>query len=111
MMYLCETIDGVAMVGFLPGECAMTKRLQRFGYVQVTHRSGLTFPAHEFHHSVTMPTGEADYAYTVAKASAPERTWACGWTRGRTLAAYAHLHFLSHPELVGLLWPEKEDAR
>ena len=109
MMYLCKAINGIPMVEFLPALCLMTKRLQRFGYVQVTHESGLTFPAHEFHHSVTDPIGNVHYAYHVEKASNTEKTWICGMTKGHTLAGYAHLHFLSHPELVDLLWPPKEE--
>ena len=107
MMYLCRAIDDHPMVGFFPARCRMTDRLQRFGYVHVTDRTGLIFPAHEFHHSVTEPDGPVSYAYQVVKASNPSRTWACGLERGRTLGAYAHLHFLSHPEIIGRLWPEK----
>lgn len=107
MMYLCRAIDGHPMVGFFPAHCRMTERLQRFGYVHVTDRTGLCFPGHEFHHSVTEPDEPFPYAYQVAKASNPARTWDCGMERGRTLGAYAHLHFLSHPEIIGRLWPEK----
>ena len=32
------------------------------------------------------------------KAGAPQKTWACGFEKKRTLAAFAHAHFLSHPE-------------
>lgn len=104
LMYLSQEIDGREMVGFLPARCRMTERLQRFGYVRVEDRTGLVFPAHEFHHAVAQPVGEAAYAYRVTKASDPARTWRCGFERGGTLAAFAHLHFLSHPELIGRLF-------
>ena len=43
-------------------------------------------------------------AYTVRKAGAPQKTWDCGIERKRTLAAFTHAHFLSHPELVRRFW-------
>lgn len=104
LLYLSQEIDGVPMVGFLPARCRMTERLQRFGYVQVEDRTGLCFPAHEFHHAVAEPLEDACMAYTVRKASAQQKAWACGFERKRTLAAFAHAHFLSHPELVRRFW-------
>lgn len=105
LMYLSRAIDGREMVGFLPINCHMTKRLQRFGYCVVSDASGLTFPAHEFHHAVAEPIGPVRCAYRVQKASDPARTWECGYTRENTLAGFPHLHFASHPELIGRLWP------
>ena len=104
LLYLSQEIDGVPMVGFLPARYRMTERLQRFGYVQVEDRTGLRFPAHEFHHAVAEPLDGARMAYNVRKAGAPQRAWACGFERKRTLAAFAHTHFLSHPELVRRFW-------
>ncbi len=105
LLYLSRRIDGREMVGFLPIECRMTKRLQRFGYVTVEDESGLTYPAHEFHHAVAEPAEPIHCAFTVRKASAPEKTWKCGYRRGNTLAGFPHLHFLAHPELIERLWP------
>ena len=89
LMYLGREIDGVEMVGFLPLSCRMTDRLQRFGYVTVTDKSGLSFPAHEFHHAVA----ESDLppVYTVRKASRPDKTWTCGYEKKNTLAAFAQV--------------------
>ena len=100
LMYLGASVDGFPMTGFLPLECRMTDRLQRFGYVTVEDRTGLRFPAHEFHHAESLPGPEARFAYTVRKASAPEKTWRCGYEKGRTLAAFAHAHFAGRPELM-----------
>jgi len=105
LMYLCRNIDGRAMAGFFPIACRMTDRLQRFGYVNVTDRTGLTFPAHEFHHAVAQPLAEVPCAFRVVKAGAPDRVWSCGYERENTLAGFPHLHFASHPELIGRLWP------
>lgn len=104
LLYLSRSLDGAPMVGFIDAGCRITPRLQRFGYVQVEDRTGLTFPAHEFHHAVAEPAGDVSFAYTVRKAGDPQRMWKCGFEKGRTLAAFAHLHFLSHPELVRRLW-------
>lgn len=104
LLYLSQDIGGVPMVGFLPARCRMTERLQRFGYVQVEDRTGMRFPAHEFHHAVAEPLAGAKLAYTVRKASVPQKAWACGFEKKRTLAAFAHAHFLSHPELVRRFW-------
>lgn len=104
MMYLSQAIDGVPMVGRLPFECHMTSRLQRFGYVTVEDASGLSIPAHEFHHAAIEASEELSWSYTVRKVSNPEKVWRCGCQVGRTLGAFAHLHFLSHPEWIRRLW-------
>lgn len=104
MMYLSERIDGQEMVGFLPQVCRMTDRLQRFGYVSVTDQTGLTFPAHEFHYAVAEETAPVHHAFEIRKASNPALCWPGGLQKKRTTAGFAHLHFLSHPELVGRLW-------
>ena len=100
LMYLGESIDDVPMVGFLSLRCRMTKRLQRFGYVTVEEKSGLLFPAHEFHHALAEPLEGSSFAYRVRKASSPENEWDCGYERGKTLAAFAHVHFGDRPELI-----------
>lgn len=105
LMYLSQSIDGREMAGFFPIACRMTDRLQRFGYVFVADEAGLTFPGHEFHHAVAEPLKEVHRAFRVTRASAPETVWQCGYARGSALAGFPHLHFGSHPELIGRLWP------
>ena len=100
LMYLGKEIDGVPMVDFLPLRCRMTERLQRFGYVTVAERSGLAFPAHEFHHAAAEPLEGTSFAYRVRKTSDPEQSWECGWEREHTLAAFAHVHFGDRPEVI-----------
>lgn len=105
LMYLGETIDGQEMCGVLPINCRMTSRLQRFGYVTVEDKTGLRFPAHEFHHAVAEPTGEVGCVYNVIKASAPDKSWACGYEKYNTLAAFAHVYFANRPDIIGRFWP------
>ena len=100
LLYLSLEIDGSPMVGFLPLVSRMTGRLQRFGYVTVRDRTGLVFPAHEFHHAEVIPRVETPQAYTVEKASDPSRTWRCGYEKGRTLAAFAHVFFADKPAVM-----------
>ena len=101
LMYLGSEIDGQTMVGFLPLTSHMTERLQRFGYVTVQDETGLSFPAHEFHHAEATALDGAAFAYRVTKASQPERSWCCGYKKGNTLAAFAHVYFADRPELIG----------
>ena len=105
LMYLGESIDGREMCGVLPINCRMTSRLQRFGYVTVEDKTGLSFPAHEFHHAVAEPVGEVSCAYNVIKASAPDKSWACGYEKYSTLAAFAHVYFAHRPDIIGRFWP------
>lgn len=105
LLYLSRAIDGVDMTGFLPIQCQMTKRLQRFGYVTVTDETGARYPAHEFHHAVAEPEEALPCAFSVEKTSDPSRRWQCGFKRGNTLAGFPHLHFASDPELIGRLFP------
>ena len=98
-------IDGMPMAEYLPLRCGMTDRLQRFGYVTVTDRTGLSFPAHEFHHAQAEPLPGASFAYRVQKASAPDKSWSCGFEKNRTLGAFAHVYFADRPDLVGRFFP------
>ena len=100
LMYLGKEIDQIPMVDYLPLRCRMTERLQRFGYVTVSEESRLSFPAHEFHHALAEPLEGTSFAYLVRKASDPGQVWECGWERGHTLAAFAHVHFGDRPELI-----------
>lgn len=105
LMYLGENIDGHEMCGALAIACRMTSRLQRFGYVTVEDRTGLSFPAHEFHHAVCEPTGKVGCAYKVTKASAPDKSWICGYEKDNALAAFAHVYFAGRPDIIGRFWP------
>ncbi|MBQ9011018.1 MAG: cobyrinic acid a,c-diamide synthase, partial [Clostridia bacterium] len=103
LMYLGEAIDGFPMTGFLPVHCHMTERLQRFGYCTVHDLSGLTFPAHEFHHAVAEPGPDAVSVYTVTKAG-QDRVWTCGYQKARTLGAFAHTYFAGRPDMIRRFW-------
>jgi cobyrinic acid a,c-diamide synthase len=90
-----------AGVGFFDGATTvMTKRLQRFGYVEVAadlRGETLRTRAHEFHHSLVETEKPIPTAYAVSK---EDRQWRCGYVRGNTLAGYPHIHFYSNPEFL-----------
>ncbi len=93
----CGGMLYLAMIGALPLRWRMTDRLQRFGYVTVTDAAGLTFPAHEFHHSVAEPTAPLDTAFDVRKG---EKCWRGGYLYKNVLAGYPHLHAFDRPALI-----------
>lgn len=114
LMYLCKNIrdledNSFEMCGIFPFESKMTKRLQRFGYVEVQARANTPisdeperFKAHEFHRSVVEHGDEGDFAYNVQKAR-PGQThinWACGHIYKNCLGAYAHVHFCTNVNLA-----------
>ena len=95
----CGGMLYLSMIGAIPVQWRMTDRLQRFGYVTVTDRDGYTFPAHEFHHSVT--ESPLPRRFTVEKRSDryPE-----GYLYNNVLAGYPHIHFFERPELAERLF-------
>lgn len=106
LMYLTESIENLKgekhkMVGFLPTQSKMTKRLQRFGYVEVKI-DDINIKAHEFHHSMILDNEDLDYKYEVIKKRAGEivKTWYCGVKKKNVLAGYPHIHFYSNIDFI-----------
>ena len=100
--YLLEELvdtDGKVhrMAGVLQGRSTMTKKLVRFGYVEVSGE-GLYFDragavrGHEFHYSDSTNNGRA------CKAVKPNgRSWDCMVVQRRVAAGYPHLYYRSAP--------------
>lgn len=105
LMYLGESIDGHKMCGALPLNCTMTNRLQHFGYVTVNDKTGLSFPAHEFHHAVAEPIEQISCAYSIVKASDPSKRWTCGYEKYNILATFAHVYFAHRLDIIEKFWP------
>lgn len=97
----CGGMLYLAMIGALPLSWRMTPRLQRFGYVTVTDGSGLTFPAHEFHHSVVEPAEPLPTRFEVRKG---ENAYREGYCCKNTLAGYPHIHFFGRPGVAEMLF-------
>lgn len=97
----CGGMLYLSMIGVMPLEWQMTKRLQRFGYVTVTDLDGYSFHAHEFHHSVVTPTVEMPTQFEVVKR---ENRYREGYQYKNILAGYPHIHFFERPELAERLF-------
>jgi len=89
-----ETNPGV---GFFAADSQMTKRLQRFGYVNIAAYLGgktIAVRGHEFHHSLVTTAEALPTAYVITKKG---KTWTCGYRQKNVLAGYPHIHFYSNP--------------
>lgn len=107
LMYLTQGIQDLEgqyyeMIGFFPTWSVMTKRLQRFGYVEVETKKGIKIKAHEFHHSKIIDNESLHYHYKVKKNRRGQalRTWQCGLKRKNVLAGYPHIHFYSNMNFI-----------
>ena len=100
--YLQEELvdaEGTAykMCGVLKGSSRITKKLVRFGYVEVSGEglyfgSGRAIRGHEFHYSDSTDNGSA------CRAVKPDgRSWDCMVVQGRITAGYPHLYYRSDP--------------
>ena len=100
--YLQEELvdaEGTAykMCGVLKGSSRMTKKLVRFGYVEVSGEglyfgSGRAIRGHEFHYSDSTNNGN------VCRAVKHDgRAWDCMVVQGRITAGYPHLYYRSDP--------------
>ena len=98
----CGGMLYLAMIGAIPLRWRMTDRLQRFGYVTVTDADGRSFPAHEFHHSLTEPLEPLSTRFQVHKDGKP--SYPEGYVYKNALAGYPHLHFFDRPWLAERLF-------
>lgn len=107
LMYLSkgiETLEGnrYDMCGVFSFSTKMTKRLQRFGYVNVEIQlgsfmgeEGQVIKGHEFHRSTVCENEDQNLGYKVSKARPGQEhiKWLCGHRYKNCLGAYAHIHF------------------
>ncbi len=103
MLYLSRSVDGVGMVGALPGVAAMGPRLT-LGYrrAQATTdgfyaRVGEEITGHEFHRTGTQfpPGSVPGWGWET-----PQGWCRDGWTSGNVHASYLHIHWAGHPQLA-----------
>jgi cobyrinic acid a,c-diamide synthase len=100
LLLLAETLDGQPMAGVISAAASLTSRLT-LGYRTVVTRAptvigptGTAFRGHEFHYSVTEPTGTALHLAS----RWGERSE--GWGGPDLLATYVHHHPGGDPSLV-----------
>ncbi|WP_294153666.1 cobyrinate a,c-diamide synthase [uncultured Clostridium sp.] len=101
LMYLTDEIEGSDMAGFFKGKSFMTKRLQNFGYCQLTidkklYGRELSINAHEFHKSYVELDEETIYTVEKKQYDGKILKWNCGYAKKNTLAGYAHINFLGN---------------
>ncbi len=101
LLLLCESLGAVAMAGVLKGVHAKMSERLTLGYRRVTTRvpgpfgpAGTQLRGHEFHRSVTTPTGEA---LEVVGRHGSSRT---GFMTPHLFASYLHQHLSATPTLV-----------
>lgn len=94
-MYLTDAIAAYPMAGVLPARCHDTRKLSRFGYVELKARQdsllfakGDIIRGHEFHYWDADLPGDALVACKPSGSS-----WTCGHVTGTLYAGYPHLYF------------------
>lgn len=99
-LYLHDTLDGAEMAGVIHTAAFGTKKLQRFGYVNLTAErdnllccTGESIRAHEFHYYDSNHNGSG---FTAAKPSS-KRSWPCVHTGETLYAGFPHLYFPANP--------------
>lgn len=90
-------------VGAVAGESALTKKLTRFGYVNLTAqkdnvlcKAGEKINGHEFHYSDSTNNGTS---FIAAKASG-RGSWECANTTDTLYAGYPHIHLWGNPSFA-----------
>lgn len=110
-IYLSEKITSLKgvtenLTGFLPFSVEMTKSLQNFGYVEIEIEldgHNVKTKGHEFHHSKIIRGREqlsCIYHVKKYKDDVLYKKWMCGVRKNNVIAGYAHVMFLSNPEIV-----------
>lgn len=106
LMYLSNsitTLDGrtLQMVGFVDAHAIMTKRLQRFGYIEVDFE-GTKMNCHEFHRSKLYKDDKLNYIFNISKCRDGEliKKYRCGARVKNSLCGYPHVHFMTNLEFV-----------
>ena len=106
-MYLLERYidEGTTYnwVGAVTGETFMTKKLNRFGYINLTAqndnvlcKAGETINGHEFHYSDSTNNG---IGFLASKASG-KGEWSCVNVSETLYAGYPHIHLWGNPEFA-----------
>jgi cobyrinic acid a,c-diamide synthase len=114
LMYLTNEIKTLSaeqfpMCGIFNCSAKMTKRLQRFGYCEVSWK-GVATRAHEFHHSeLVLENNDLLLDFSIRKPS-KNKQWNCGLSYKNAIAGYPHFHFYSNAVFYNKiidLWMQK----
>ena len=128
LMYLVDEIEDLEgrphpMVGWIPGQVKMTKRLQRFGYADLELQAGCVLGepgarirVHEFHRSEAKVQG-LPQAFRLSKRRPGQevREWGCSFIKGNGVAGYPHFHFYGNIDFarsfIEAAYTQKGDPR
>ena len=121
LMYLSRSIswngDVKKMVGVLPCDIEMTKKVQAHGYTVLQKINGEELRGHEFHYSRVRNLGDVKFLYKVIRGKGIDGK-NDGIIYKNVIASYAHLHAIGSPqwaeefvELIRAAKREKEGYR
>ncbi|WP_354527541.1 cobyrinate a,c-diamide synthase [Nakamurella sp. UYEF19] len=106
LLYLCESVDGSAMVGALPAHARMTPRLTLSYRSAISPADSLLAPAgfrstgHEFHRSTVEPVAGTAPAWLLDGVPAGFSEDPAGTGSPTLHASYLHSHWAGYPELA-----------
>lgn len=101
-MYLHQNMEDMEekswpMAGVIDGDAYRTKKLGRFGYIELepaeVGKAGYTLKGHEFHYFDSTSCGES----YVAKKPLSTRSWRCIHETETLMAGFPHLYYASNP--------------
>jgi cobyrinic acid a,c-diamide synthase len=107
-MYLhdeLEDMDGNnwPMIGWIHGRVSRMKKLQRFGYIELTGKekqilgdAGVSCKAHEFHYYESSSNGSS----FAAQKPLVKRNWECIHANNQGSAGFPHLYYYSNPDMI-----------
>jgi cobyrinic acid a,c-diamide synthase len=106
LLYLCRSVDGLAMIAALGADAIMTDRLTlRYRNLTADHdqllaKTGATVTGHEFHRTTVEPHHGTAAAWSVDGEPAGFSTDPAGTGRKSVLASYLHVHWAGYPDLA-----------
>ena len=101
-LYLTEQLEDMKghsypMAGWIPAKAFQTKKLGRFGYIELTPQpGGAQIRGHEFHYFDTTDNG-SDF---VARKPFRDGSWKCMHASERGLIGFPHLYYYSNPTFL-----------
>ena len=101
-LYLTEQLEDMEghsypMAGWIPAKAFQTKKLSRFGYIELTpQEGGAKICGHEFHYFDTTDNG----CGFIAKKPFRDVRWECMHASERALIGFPHLYYYSNPTFL-----------
>ena len=101
-LYLTEQLEDMKghsypMAGWIPAKAFQTKKLGRFGYIELTPQAGgAKIRGHEFHYFDTTDNG-SDF---IAQKPFRDVRWECMHASERGLIGFPHLYYYSNPTFL-----------